>query len=115
MDLINPTIGQAAAIAAVGICFVFAVLLLLLIIVKLFSSIFAGVKKNEKTAAPAAPVVAAPAAPKALAKGSCGDFKMHDVEPRVAAMAMAIVADELQTPLNELRFKSIKKVESEEK
>ncbi|MBR4866434.1 MAG: OadG family protein [Clostridia bacterium] len=115
MDLTNPTIGQAAAIAAVGICFVFAVLLLLLIIVKLFSSIFAGVKKNEKAVAPAAPVVAAPAAPKALAKGSCGDFKMHDVEPRVAAMAMAIVADELQTPLNELRFKSIKKVESEEK
>ena len=107
MDLTNPTIGQAAAIAAVGICFVFAVLLLLLIIVNLFSAIFAGVKKSEKAAAPAAP--------KALAKGSCGDFKMHDVEPRVAAMAMAIVADELQTPLNELRFKSIKKVESEEK
>ena len=115
MDMTHPTFGQAAAIAVVGICFVFAVLVLLLFIVKLFSAIFAGVKKSEKAAAPAAPVAAAPAAAPALAKGSCGDFKMHDVEPRVAAMAMAIVADKMQTPLNELRFKSIKKVESEEK
>ena len=116
MDMTNPTIGQAAAIAVVGICFVFAVLVLILIIVKIFSSIFAGVKKTAKTEVPA-PVAAAPAAAAApaLAKGSCGDFKLHDVEPKQAAMVMAIVADMMQTPLNELRFKSIKKVESEEK
>lgn len=111
----NLTFGQAVALAVVGLCFVFVVLILLLIIVKIFSSIFAGVKKTEKVEAPApaAAPVAAPAGP-ALAKGSCGDFKLHDVEPRDAAMAMAVVADKLQTPLNELRFKSIKRVESEE-
>lgn len=111
----NLSFGEAVAIAVVGICFVFVVLILLLIVVKIFSSIFAGVKKSEKVEAPvAAPVAAAPAAGPALAKGSCGDFKLHDVEPRDAAMAMAIVADKMQTPLNQLRFKSIKKVESEE-
>ena len=53
---------------------------------------------------------AAPAAPKAVAPGSAGELKLHDVEPKTAAMIMAIVADKLGKPLNELRFKSIKEV-----
>ena len=46
-----------------------------------------------------------PAAP-----GSAGKLKLHDVEPKTAAMLMAIVADKLGKPLNELRFISIKEV-----
>ena len=53
----------------------------------------------------AAPVVEAPAAP-----GSAGNVKIHDVAPKTAAMIMAIVADQLQKPINELRFISIKEV-----
>ena len=53
----------------------------------------------------AAPVADAPAAP-----GSAGKVKIHDVAPKTAAMLMAIVADKLQKPLNELRFVSIKEV-----
>ena len=52
-----------------------------------------------------APVVEAPTAP-----GSAGKLKLHDVEPKTAAMVMAIVADKLQKPINELRFISIKEV-----
>ena len=60
-------------------------------------------------AAPAAPE--APAAPvNGPAPGTAGEFKLHDVEPKIAAMAMAIVADQLGKPLNELRFISIKEV-----
>ena len=55
--------------------------------------------------APAAPVEA-PAAP-----GSAGQLKLHTVEPKTAAMLMAIVADKMGKPLNELRFISIKEVE----
>ena len=47
----------------------------------------------------------APAAP-----GVAGQLKLHDVEPNSAAMIMAIVADKLGKPLNELRFISIKEV-----
>ena len=71
-------------------------------------------------AAPAAaPVAAAPAAapaapveeaPKPTAPGAAGQLKLHDVEPKTAAMLMAIVADKLGKPLNELRFISIKEV-----
>ena len=73
---------------------------------------------NVAPTAPVAPVAAAPvaapapaAAPaKPLAPGSAGELKMYDVEPKTAAMIMAIVADKLQKPLNELRFISIKEV-----
>ena len=44
------------------------------------------------------------------APGSAGQLKLHDVEPKTAAMLMAIVADKLSKPLNELRFISIKEV-----
>lgn len=44
------------------------------------------------------------------APGSAGRVKLHDVEPKTAAMIMAIVADKMDKPLNELRFISIKEV-----
>ena len=53
---------------------------------------------------------AAPATSGALAKGTAGKIKLHDVDPKTAAMLMAIVADKTGKPLNELRFISIKEV-----
>ena len=57
---------------------------------------------------------AAPAAEscKPLAPASAGRLKLHDVEPKTAAMLMAITADKLGKPLNELRFLSIKEVKN---
>ena len=52
-----------------------------------------------------APVVEAPTAP-----GAAGKLKLYDTDPKTAAMVMAIVADKLQKPINELRFISIKEV-----
>ena len=66
-------------------------------------------KRKQKAAAPA-PVEAAPME-MPPAPGSAGRLKLHNVEPKTAAMLMAIVADKLQKPLNELRFISIKEVE----
>ena len=66
--------------------------------------------KKKKAAAiveePEIPVVEPVAAP-----GAAGQLKLHNVEPKTAAMLMAIVADKLGKPLNELRFISIKEVE----
>ena len=59
-----------------------------------------------ESAAPAP--AAAPAAPEA--PGSAGELKLYDTDPKTAAMVMAIVADKMHKPLNELRFKSIKEV-----
>ena len=49
--------------------------------------------------------VAAPAAP-----GTAGQLKTYDVPAKTCAMLMAIVADKMGKPLNELRFISIKEV-----
>ena len=56
-------------------------------------------------AAPVAAPAAAPAAP-----GTAGQLKTYDVPAKTCAMLMAIVADKMGKPLNELRFISIKEV-----
>ena len=50
------------------------------------------------------------AAESPAAPGTAGKLKLHDVEPKTAAIIMAIVADKMGKPLNELRFISIKEV-----
>ena len=62
--------------------------------------------KNVRTPEPVTP---APE-PVCVAPGSAGTLKLHDVEPKTAAMLMAIVAYKTGKPLNELRFISIKEV-----
>ena len=44
------------------------------------------------------------------APGSAGQIKLHDVDPKTAALLMAIVADKAGVPLNCLRFKSIREL-----
>lgn len=108
------TIVQTLGVVVLGMGTVFAVLILLWILIVAESKVVAAMENKKKAAEPApaaAPAVAAaPAAPAKLAKGSCGPVMLHDVPDRTAAMIMAIVADELKTPLNELRFISIKEV-----
>ena len=68
-----------------------------------------GTKKTVQEEAPA-PQAAEPAAPQIPAPGSAGELKLHDVEPKTAAMLIAITADKLGKPLNELRFISVEEV-----
>lgn len=87
------------------------VLVLALIVVVM--AVRKGVVNKKKAAAPVAPpAVEVPQKP--AAPGSAGQLKLHDVEPKVAAMVMAIVAEQMGKPLNELRFISIKEVQTNE-
>ena len=119
-DLENITIGNAAIVALLGYAVVFFGLILLMGAIIIMGKIF--IAKDKKAAAkadaakaaiaPAAAPAAAPVAPEAAvaAPGSAGQLKLHDVEPKTAAMLMAIVANKMGKPLNELRFISIKEV-----
>ena len=108
-SLDNIGIAEAGIVALLGYAVVFFGIILLMTVVIIMGLCFS--RKKKEAAAPA--VAAAPAAPAVEPKkapGTAGELKLHDVEPKTAAMIMAIVADKLQKPLNELRFISIKEV-----
>ena len=103
-------VGDAAVSALLGYAIVFLGLILLMIVVIIVGKIFTA-KDAKKKAPAAAPAAAAPAAPQKTAPGAAGQLKLYNVEPKTAAMVMAIVADKMGKPLNELRFISIKEVQ----
>lgn len=112
-------IGDAAIVALLGYGVVFFGLILLMAVVVAMGKVFMAkdrkaaeaAKAAKQTVAAVTPVAApAAAAAPAVAPGSAGQLKLYDVEPKTAAMLMAIVADKMGKPLNELRFISIKEV-----
>ena len=96
-----------SVIAVLGYAVVFLGLILLMIVVTLIGKLFAA-KPQRVVEVVSAPVKEAPPAPEA--PGAAGQLKLHDVEPKIAAMLMAITADKMGKPINELRFISIKEV-----
>ena len=112
----NIGILDAGIIALLGYAVVFFGLILLMIVIMIMGKFFTAKAKAPTKAAPAtAPVAASPAAPAApveapAAPGSAGPVKLYDTPPKTAAMIMAIVANQMGKPLNELRFISIKEV-----
>lgn len=109
-SMVDINIGNAALIAIAGYAVVFFGLILLMFVVMLTGKIMVSSQAKKSSAAPAAKAPAAPAAAAKAAPGSAGEIKLHDVNEKDAAMIMAIVANKLQKPLNELRFKSIREV-----
>lgn len=106
MNLKMPvTDAVITAVMGYGVVF-FGLVLLMCVIVLLGKAMTA--KKTAPAAAPAA--APAPKAEAVAAPGSAGEVKLFDVPDKEAAMVMAIVADKMGKPLNELRFKSIKEV-----
>ena len=114
VDLVNISIANAGIVALLGYAVVFFGLILLMWVITILGKAFQAAEAKQKAAAAAAPAAAAPAAAPAVsadpAPGSAGKLKLHDVEPKTAAMLMAIVADKMGKPINELRFISIKEV-----
>lgn len=113
----NFTVTETLLYAAVGFLLTLAVLALMWGIIALMTLIFKKlpednwfgrvfkIKKKKKVASSE---IAEPTAP-----GSSGEIKTFGVPDKEVAMIMAIVADELQTPLNELKFISIKEINEE--
>ena len=112
-ELVDISIGNAGIVAVMGYLVVFFGIVLLMCVITIMGKIFVAKANNAKAAAPApaAPVTVTPvAAAPAQAPGTAGQLKLHDVPPKTAAMLMAIVANQMGKPLNELRFISIKEV-----
>ena len=110
--MVDLNVGTAGLVAVLGYAVVFVGLIALMAVIIVVGKIM--VAKKSKAAAPVAAAPAPVAAPKpvlaAAAPGTAGEVKLFDVADKEAAMLMAIVANKLGKPLNELRFKSIKEV-----
>ena len=115
-DLTNISIANAGIVALLGYSVVFFGLILLMLVIMAMGKFFMAQDKKPAVKKEAAPApAAAPAAPAApveapAAPGSAGPVKLYDTPPKTAAMIMAIVANQMGKPLNELRFISIKEV-----
>lgn len=111
-DLINISIPNAGIVALLGYLVVFLGLVMLMAVVMVMGKIMvARARKAQPAVTEPAPAAAAPATE---APGTAGELKLYDTDPRDAAMIMAIVADTLGKPLNQLRFISIKEVKEDE-
>ena len=116
----NIGIVDAAIVELLGYAVVFFGLILLMGVIIAMGKVFMANEKKAaakaaaaKSAVAAAPVAAAApaAAPTPVpAPGTAGQLKLYDTDPKTAAMIMAIVANKMGKPLNELRFISIKEV-----
>ena len=112
------SIADAGITAVFGYGVVFAGLVTLMIVLYCTGAYFKSKDAKAKAAADAeaakkkaaAPVAVETKAELPLAPGSAGHVKLFDVPDKEAAMIMAIVADKMQKPLNELHFISIKEV-----
>ena len=115
-DMVNISLANAGITAVLGYLVVFIGLILLMLVVMLMGKIMVAQNKKNAAKASAATGSAAPAEPAAAkpAPGTAGELRLYDTDPRDAAMIIAIVADTLGKPLNELRFISIKEVKEDE-
>ncbi len=113
------TLAESLGYSILGMAVVFVMLVLLMVVIFAMGKAMTQGKKRQPAApaaseAPAAPVPAPapdPKAGKVPARGSLGDVDLHTVDDRTAAILMAIVADKMGAPLNELRFISIKEIQ----
>ncbi|MCD8350487.1 MAG: OadG family protein [Planctomycetaceae bacterium] len=110
--------GSALGISVLGFCIVFFVLVVLMVVIRVLRALMESVDTRKAAGAAASASTAAASVPvgpsmsinpnMVPATGSLGEIKLHKVDDTTAAMLMAIVADELKAPLNELRFISIR-------
>ena len=113
-DMVNISLGNAAVAALLGYAVVFLGIVALMLVILLTGRVMHRPKKAAPAPAEPAPAPAAPAAPAPEAPGAAGELKLYGTDPRDAAMVMAVVADTLGKPLNELRFISIREVKEDE-
>lgn len=106
----RPTDPSIYLLAVIGFGSVFVVLMIFWLIISLMQ------RKKDESSETVSVVEASAEADSTVqkqmipAKDSHGECDLHDVDDKTAAFIMAIVADKMQAPLNELYFKSIQEI-----
>ena len=104
---------ESLGYSVLGLLVVFLMLIILMVVIKIMGGITNRAETSKVAPIPRSgdEVVTISAEDFGItAPGSAGEIKLYDVPPKTAAMIMAIVADQMGKPLNELRFISIREV-----
>lgn len=101
------TIPEYLMYSAVGLAVVFFTLFLLMIMVKVMTKVIPAENKANK--AVIEPEISRPIV--SAVPSDSSNVKLYNTDPRTAAMIMAIVADQIDIPVEQLKFISIKEVE----
>lgn len=104
------SLANSLLVALIVMSIVFGVLALLSIMLKIQTSVISYLNKNKKGHVDTDAIIHTVDKTSEIEKVeiSTGELQLIDVDERTAAMIMALTSDELQIPLNELQFKSIK-------
>lgn len=107
------SISESLLIASFCISVVFVVLMTLFAIIRVFSFLISKFS-NKKAIVPTIEIQEEKKSVQSEEEiFSSGTLKLKNVDEKTAAMIMAIVSDESETPLSELCFKSIRLVEEQ--
>lgn len=109
-DLIHISFGTAGAVAVLGYLVVFLGLTLLMLVVLLLSRIMKNRNAEQRTSEAADELLQTPSQTGAKPGAGTGEIELYGTNPREAAVVMAIIADRLGKPLEEIRFRSIREV-----
>ncbi|MDR1157848.1 MAG: OadG family protein [Oscillospiraceae bacterium] len=107
-QLTEISLSEGLLMSVLGMAVVFVALVAIMALTKLQSTVILSLQNKRGQAAVPAPAAVSATAP--VPGPGPGTVALFGVEDKIAAMIMAIVADEMKTPLNELRFISIKEV-----
>lgn len=102
------SISNSLLVALILVSIVFIALVALSFFVKLQTAIISSITKKTDSLKQDTKVVEKPVSNSKAEEMSAGELTLIGVDEETAAMVMAITSDELQIPLNELQFKSIK-------
>jgi len=105
------SVGESLVVGLFLVVLVFAVLAILYGMIMLLAAVLRPKASKKAVENNKGSAVGATSMDMDLVQTSFGEVKLKDVDERTAAMIMAIISDESQIPLSELRFKSIKAVE----
>ncbi len=110
------SLGEGLIYAVIGYIMVFLMLLLLIIVIQVMAKVIGktAAKGNNAAEMTAGQNVEAAKPQEVKAPGTGGDLTLINVSDRDAARIMAIVADTIGKPINELRFRSIREVKENE-
>lgn len=106
------SIANSILVALIVMSIVFTCLIALILLLRIQSFVLNFINSNKKVQQVEQETVNNGELQKSNIESSNGELKLIGVDEKTTAMIMAVLSDELKTPLGEIHFKSIKLISS---